>query len=553
LTEGNARGKRRIVSLSLLQKGTAEAPPGLLRSLAGSASWRRFASFAPRLLPRALDALALAWIAVFHHILGLTYRFAQIAYDEHFFLTEGWSVVKGQVPYRDFQEFKPPVIFFVNALGLELFGLKGLGYRKFLAILSLSSFLAVAIALLSRRVNRLLVIGVLMLMVNHFYDDVLHNHVINDAETLALDFFLLGTGVLLIRTQWVRTQQILGGALLALSPLSKEPVVFASFAAWLSLLLLHRIEAGRERAARKFAFFTISGIASVGVIWLIYMLVTRSLGWYFLELKLSFAYTRNYAYQLHWASRTPPGGVLIDSLRHLEQVYLDAQHFVAFIPFFVALVALAGRRWMVSVGGLIAFVAGLYAVTIGHGFAARYFIMGMTGTLFCVVLGALELDAASKRSGSEMSRWVGATWLAIALALTLPRFCTEWEKRRSYRVEPSPVAQSDIDMVHAYTTPNDTIWTTDDPLLYVYSDRVSAFRGGMVLDEIIDYFPGKTDKERLSVIRQGLVENRPKLVVFGDDMVGPHRKRRYMQALVWPFLNDGGYVRLNDRFYVRPD
>jgi hypothetical protein len=542
-----------MVSVSFFKKGAGQGLPGLSGYLTRSAWGQRATSVARRLLPFAFDALALVWLWLFHRILGLSYRFAQIAYDEHFFLTEGWSVLKGQVPYRDFQEFKPPVIFFVNALGLQYFGLQGLGYRKFLSLLSISGFLALAIALLSRRTNRFLVIGALMLMINHFYDDGLHNAVINDAETLSLDFFMLGTGVLLIRTKWERAQQILGGVLLALSPLSKEPMLFAAGAAWLTLLVLHGFEAGGVRAARRFALFTSTGRGGGGAFWFFYMLVTHSLSWYVLQLELSIAYTRNYAYQMRWASPSPAGGELADTLRRLAAAYVDAAHLAVFIPFFVALVALAGRRWIVSVAAVVTFAASLYAVSVGHGFAPRYFIMAMTGTFFCVVLGVLALDGAAKRSGREMSRWVGATWLAIACALTLPRFQAEWQKRRSYRVEPPPVAQSDIDFVRAHTSASDKIWTTGDPLLYVYSDRVSAFRGGIVLDEIIDYYPGKTDKERLSVIRQGLVENRPKLVVIADDMVSARRQQRYMRALVLPFLRDGGYVQLDDRFYLRPD
>lgn len=541
------------VSVSLLEDEVGDAQPGQIRSPAERASPRRFAFSAQSLLPQAYDAIVVVWLTVFHHVLGVKYRFAQIAYDEHYFLIEGWSVLKGQVPYRDFQEFKPPVIFFVHALGIELFGLEGLGYRKFLALLSLASFLAVTVALLSRRIHRLLVVAALMLMIDHFYDDGLHNAVINDAETLALDFFMLGTGVLLTRTKWERTQQVLGGVLLALSPLSKEPMAFAVVAAWLSLLLLYRIEAGSKDAAKRFALFTIAGVAAVAATWLVYMLATRSLSWYILQLKLSFAYTENYAYQLKWASRSPPGGALAEMFNRLRRGYVNAAHLAVFIPFFVALLTLPGKRRLVTIGAAVTFAASLYAVSVGGGYADRYFIMAMTGTFFCVALGAMALDAFSKRSGRNLSLWVGAACSAMALVMTLPRFGAEWKNYGSYRPPPPLVPQSDIDFVRAHTSPGDKIWTTDDPLLYIYSDRVSAFRGGIVLDEIIEYYPGNTDKERLSVIREGLVENRPKLVVFGNSMVSARRKKRYTKALVMPFLRDGGYIRHSDRFYLRPD
>jgi hypothetical protein len=522
-----------------------------------AAAPRRWAVSAQSLLPRAYDALVVLWVTVFHHVLGVKYRFAQIAYDEHYFLTEGWSVVKGQVPYRDFMEFKPPVIFFVHALGLQLFGLEGLGYRKFLALLSLAAFLALAVALLSRRVHRLLVAAALMLMVRHFYDNRLHNSVINDAETLALDFFMLGTGVLLTRTTWQRTQQVLGGALLALSPLSKEPMAFAVLAAWLTLMLLHHIESDSKGAARRFAGFTIAGVAGVVATWLVYMLATGSLSWFVLQMKLSIAYTKNYAYQIRWASREPPGGQLAEMYRRFTENYIDARHFAVFIPAFVGLLgmlALRGRRRLVAVGALVTFAAALYAVSVGGGYALRYYIMAMAGTFFCVVFGVIALDEYAKRWGRRYPpHGVGAAYLVLAFATTGNRLLSESRKYASYAPQPPPVLQSDIDFVLEHTSPGDMIFTTDDPLLCVYSDRMNAFRGGIVLDEIIEYYPGNTDEERLSVIREGLVANRPKLVVFGDTMVSARRKRRYTRALVMPFLRDNGYIRLNNRFYLRPD
>jgi hypothetical protein len=246
--------------------------------------------------------------------------------------------------------------------------------------------------------------------------------------------------------------------------------------------------------------------------------------------------------------------------RRLSEGYVNAAHLAVFVPFFVALAALPGRRRIVAGGALVTFAAALYAVTIGGGYAPRYFIMAMAGTFFCVVLGAIALDESVKRWGGRPGRGrahlplgVGAACLGLALVTAGARFVAESKKYASYGPPPPLVPPSDIDFVREHTSPDDKIWTTDDPLLYVYSDRASAFRGGIVLDEIIEYYPGNTDAERLSVIREGLEQNRPKLVIFGNGMVGPRRKQRYTRALVMPFLRDGGYVRLSDRFYLRPD
>jgi hypothetical protein len=239
--------------------------------------------------------------------------------------------------------------------------------------------------------------------------------------------------------------------------------------------------------------------------------------------------------------------------RRLTDVYVNLPHLGVFIPFFLALLTLPGKRRLVALGAVVTFAASLYAVSIGGGYAARYYIMAMTGTFFCVALGAIALDAFSKRWGRDLSVGAGAACVALALATTWPRFRAEWRNYAGYKPPPQLVPQEDIDFVLAHTSPGDKIWTTDDPLLYIYTDRENAFRGGIVLDEIIEYYPGNTDQERLSVIREGLEENRPKLVVFGNAMVSARRKKRYTKVLVMPFLRDGGYIRLNDRFYKRPD
>lgn len=496
----------------------------------------------------------LAGLAVFHHVLGVKYRFAQIAYDEHHFLFQGWSVLQGQVPYKDFQDFKPPVIFLVNALGLKLFGLEDLGYRNFLSLLSLAGFAAVALALLSRRVHRGLVLGAIALMIEHFYDDGLHNGVINDAESPAVALFTMGVGVLLLRTRWRRSAQLVGGALLSLAPLGKEPLVFPVLVAWVALLLLDRQEAGSKPATRGFILWTVAGAAWVAATWALYMLVTDSFSWYLLQLKLNIAYAENYAYQVGWVKRSSPSGALAEAFRRLREGYVNAPHLATLLPLFVALVTLWRGRRRVGLAAIATFAASLYAVTFGGGYAARYFIMAMTGTFFCATLGTIALDSFVKRRGARARNWVGASLLGVALLATGPRFAHEWSRYETYRPPPLAVSQKDIDFVVANTTPQDKIFTTDDPLLCVFSNRVSAFIGGNVLDEIIEYYPGKTDQQRLSVVREALERNRPKVVVVGGTvMSGPHRKRRYMRALVVPFLREGGYRAVSRNYYLRPD
>lgn len=512
---------------------------------------RAFVSRVP--LARVYDAVTLIWITVVHYVLSRSFRFAPFGFDERYFLHEGWSVTKGLVPYRDLEEFKPPVIFFANALGLKLFGLDGLAYREIFSLLSLAAFLLLAIALLSRKSNRLFVAALLALMIDHFFDHGFHDSSINNAETLGLDFFMIGCGVLLIRTRRTRLAHVLGGALLALSPLSKEPLALPVLLAWGAILLRYRLESEDPGAAKRFALETIAGAAGVVLVWLVYMLATRSLGAYFHELQLTMMYTKNYAHQLNWFPSSPAGGELAECWRRLRKAYVNWAHLGAFVPLFVAPLALGDRRWRaIGAVALATAAAAVYVVSIGRGFAPHYYLMAMTGTFFLAVVGALSLDAAAKSAGRDVERWVAAAWIAIAVFVVWPRFADETEKLADYKTPTAPFSRAEVDFVRAHSAPGDSIFTVGDPLLYVFSDRVTAFREGIVIDELISYYPGATDEQRLAEQRQVLLAKRPKLIVFGDDPVSYKRKQRYIAALVNPVLRDGGYVKLNDKFYVRP-
>lgn len=501
---------------------------------------------------RVYDAATIAFVTTFHRVIGAKFRYAQMGFDEHYFVWEGFSLDKGLVPYRDFQELKPPMIFLVNGLALKLFGLDGMGYRRLFALLSLAGFLSVTVALLSRGTSRWFLGAVMALMVNHFFDGGLHDSSIDNAESTGLVFFMIGCGILLIKTRWQRTQQVLGGAVLALVPLSKEPFALVTFAAWLALLLLRDYEASDRRAWRTYARFTIIGVASVVTTWLVFMLVTRSLGPYIGQIKMNLAYTKNYAYQLNWFPKDPAEGELSESWKRIRESYVNFNRIGVFIPLFAASIVLWRRRVLIGVAVMGAIAGSLYAVSVGHGFVPHYFVMAMTGTFFAATIGMIAVDAYCRRS-RPLRAWISLSWVALAFLVLWPRYSEEKEKEKTYTSQPPPVNQSQVAYVRSHTSPKDKIFTLGEPLLYVYSDRLSAVHYPGTIDEVIQYFPGNTDEERLSPARRQLEEARPKLVIFGDDPVqGYARKQRYIHALVTPFLRDFHYKKIDEAIYERP-
>ena len=95
-------------------------------------------------------------------ILNKRFYYSYIAYDEGFFVWGGWSITKGLAPYRDFIEFKPPLVFITHALAQLLFGFKDGGYRKFFTLFPLGSLLALQLSLVVRRVGRVLAMSLVL-------------------------------------------------------------------------------------------------------------------------------------------------------------------------------------------------------------------------------------------------------------------------------------------------------------------------------------------------------------------------------------------------------
>jgi len=87
-------------------------------------------------------------------------------------------------------------------------------------------------------------------------------------------------------------------------------------------------------------------------------------------------------------------------------------------------------------------------------------------------------------------------------------------------------------------------------MLYVVTDRIGGVRESNFTDEILGYYDGESDEEKLQGLRDQLRRNPPKVVFL--DPAHERRKRRHFKALLGPFLTEGGYRQVNPHLYVRP-
>jgi hypothetical protein len=522
--------------------------------LARVAGYARLPAFRRRLL----DAGVLGAVAYIHLLFAQAFTYTQMRFDEQFFLSEGFYVGKGLVPYRDFQEFKPPLVFVANMLAIKLFGLDGMRFRYFFTLVSLLAFVGVAIALLSRRTPRLVVLALEAIMLDHFFDTRFHEAgVINTSETIGVIAFLIAVAVLLFkarRPQRQQLQQLIGGALLALAPLGKEPLAIPTLFAWVALLLLDHADSGNDMAATiAFVKRTVLGAVSVAAVWLVYMLITRSLGAYILQLRETLVYSAEHNEMYGVFPKLPFWDALDESWTRLKKTYVNPGILGAFIPYMVAAMLL-WRRNVASIAAAVAatFLGGLYAVTIGHGFFNHYYILAMSGTFFITIMGALAVGARVTGLEPRWRLWLGVFLCATTFYSLKPRYEHEREQWSKYRPQPPPVSDRLVRFVREHSGPKDSIWSVGMPAIYPFADRVPASRIPYMHDSILHMFPGKTDAERLAPYRLQLDRTMPKLVILGAERKG---REKHMDLLVTPFLTEHGYRLLKGSevpVYERP-
>lgn len=489
---------------------------------------------------------SLFWILARH----LTYSGPSL--DEKHFIWEGWSLNRGLAPYRDFTDFKPPLIFLCNAIALKLFSLKDQHYRYFFTLLAGAGITSLVVGLMSRRVNKLLIFALVLVIHLLWLDPHFHDSSLDDAESIGMSFYLLGVGALAFESRAKRLTDFLGGALLALAVLCKEPYALMAVPTWMTFLLL-QLGTGDDAAPRvkRFARFTLSGVAVVALWLLAYLLGKRCFGDYLRALQryLPFAKTICVTYGLFkpsgfWADWAFRWMRLTHSLVNFERLGVT-------LPLLVATLAFGrGRRWLAILAAWGVAAGGLYAVTLGGCFFEHYFMLGMAGFFFLMAFGLLELGSTFETLSNRWQLFIGLSLVVVPAWQLLPRVQAELDA--TYVSSSPPLESPDVvRFIKQNSVPSDTVFSTGWPGIYVESNRRHAVKEDTFFDAFLGLYPGSTDEERLAPVYQELVKSRPKVIYIEPFL--EEKRVRHMNALVLPFIRAFGYKQINDHLYLRPD
>lgn len=505
----------------------------------------------------AASLLTLAGVACVFRVLVEPLQYRDLISDESFFVWGGWCITKGLVPFRDFIDYKPPLVFITHAMALATGGFEGFRYRWFFVWFPLASVIGLSVALLSRGTSRILVLALALAIAGIWVDTAFHESGLSDAESIGLSYYFLGVACLIARVRWVRAARIAAGALLICSVLSKEPFLATVAPTWVGCFFL---DAPRPwQAERAFAYlrWTGAGAALILAALAIYLGPTGGLGAYF---AMTARYGRLFNDPVHgYCSligrfhHTTMLGDIASQLRGAHARFLNLRVLAPIAPFALIFgwAALARRHAPALTAAVAGALIGSFAaLTATHCQWKHDFVMTMSGIFFTAVVGAIALPLVV--SSARGRRLIACSLLGIVSLSIAPHVAREARLFGSRRAadpyqEPIPGVRA---AVATFTVATDSIVTTGAPALYVQAGRRSALREAFLIDEALGFYEGDSDEARLSDLRAELERNRPKLVVI--DPLWASRQERYRRALFLPFLESHAYREVAPHIWVRP-
>jgi hypothetical protein len=498
--------------------------------------------------------LTLGVTAYVFYVLNRRFFYAYVAYDEEFFAWGGWCIRKGLAPYRDFIEFKPPMVFITHAWAQALFGLKNQSYRWFFALFPLASLLALQGSLIARRIPRLLALAVTLGIISLFVNPTWHDTALSDAESIGLSYYMFGVALLLWEGRFARVTTVLGGLFLSCAVFSKEPFGPIVVATWVAFFWLRGHPRPSRNSVKAFATYSLLGVGIFIVLLSAYMVPTGAMKAY---LRMVASYNaiysdpkRSYCVALGIFHPTTPLNDLRIAWGKIRASFLNENVLGFLFPILIPGLIFALRRsWVLLVVLFCAAVAALWAAMATKCMWVHYYNMSMAGVIVLLVVGTDSMKDAIRNAVPSIRAGVGIAAVLLVGLHMLPDL--DKQRAANHRREGWNEPQAGLlAYIKANTTPSDRIFTSGPPFLYPQSDRISAVRETNIIDEILGSYDGATDQEKLRPIYLQLVKNKPK-VVFLDPENG-HRKNRHKQALLMPFLEEFKYKKINENLYLRP-
>ena len=484
--------------------------------------------------------------------LGYFTQFNLISFDEEVFLWCGQNILNHEIPYKDFFEIKPPVIFFINALGISLFGLKHYAFKWLGYILVGLATTLLFWSMRTLKMRKIYAFSIGLSLIYLLFNPAHHEGTINDSETYGLLFTIIAFACIHWRTRTNAARNLMkfgGGVALALAILSKEPFVLIVLP---MVVINYAFESPTAGAAKKAHLVSILlGAGSVCLLLVGYLWAHAALAAYLAEIKKTLIYSQTYASSYGiWQSKSWFATIKYVSAK-LYHGYFEQMRFWALIPFYVAF----GYTWrwswftLLNISGLL---AGMYSVTIGYCFFVHYYTIGIFPFIAIAVYGAVAITTIRRQAFLILNflAVLLAGWLCCQMLVTAWRQASAADFKMIHNDFMMPSAlQTAIDQ---YTKPDDYILLlSSHAYYYALLNRRHAFKFAIPLDGMIPIYDGVTNADKMRLLTLDVVAKLPKVIYIENSWLFA-KQQQHLSQIVVPLIQQYHYQQINAGVFVLP-
>jgi len=459
----------------------------------------------------------------------------------------------GLMPYKDFIEPKPPVIFITNYISLLLGSTLALWNRTLTAILTIITINVLLYSFYLQKIKFVLSLILVTLLTILLLGSTYHDTGLNDAETFGTCFMLLSYALYVISAYnfgYSNIYRLLAGILLGLSILSKEVYLLPTFGLILYMLFINDHEINkRERYKSMISLFT--GIFVTMLIFTLYLLYNSALISYIDQIAFNMNYVKNMAVN---KGIYPQGLSTIQSLMLTIKILIDdffsKSNLILVYTLNILCVLYYRNNILLNFNNLLIvliitiFVSlSAVAVSLGHCFWYHYYVI-MIPSIFISSISILNKIIIN--NNHKLFILIIFVPFIIINNFNDLRFDTLTYTKLSW---PRKVWDDNlIRIINKHSSINDYILTLSEPCLYMETNRLNPLPLVSTEDIFIADLPSYESQVSKENIRKKLEINLPKVIYLPIDYMYKHNI--ILQEYIHPLIIKYKYKKINDQIYI---
>lgn len=425
-----------------------------------------------KISPKNILRIEVYLIAIMLSIFGTSnIYFERLFFDEIIYAWTGDRILHGEIPYRDFFEMKPPMIQFINALGIYLFKDYVVGPRIICFLILLFSQLFIYIKV-REKWDLIPSIILVSIPINLLYTKIAHIS-FNNPETIGFAFFVT-TIYFACKTENIRKNATLSGIGASILFLTKEQ--FAPIACIIPLCV---ILTKKEGITKKLKFFTFGSVGTI-IIFGLYLTITNSLLNYINTFHVGMVYSKLYSPYLTYSSNL----LELSFQKIIRALYLISPphnliSILVCICFFVLhhdqdLQKLKFQRLFI----LSAFILSFTSLLIAKSMFAQYYLVFFAG-----IYGSY-LAICFSNSSIQKFKIIDLFFLSTSLLLIIKINIRQENQHKDSITPYHYMNPKQLKLIKENTNESDYIFSTGTPEIYLTTKRKNA--------TIVSYISGNT-------------------------------------------------------------